>query len=105
MLDLPFSHVGQSSRSWVIVKDEFSTDQNLRFLKVQYLKNELRNKSEFLHVCNKLIELSIAWLHMPKILPNDKLSIYSEDRYGPVFCILYQHNLSVFFVFDEKNLA
>ena len=45
----------------------------------------MREESRFLHVNKKLIGLSLACLDISKLFQIDKLAIYSEDRYGPVY--------------------
>lgn len=38
----------------------------------------------FLYVSSKPIWFGLVWLNMPKLLHNDELETYSEDRYDPV---------------------
>lgn len=66
----PQFYFWQTSRSWVIVKDELSTDQILELLNVQYVKNKLRYPLTVLYVSNKSVGLGLAWLDIAKILQN-----------------------------------
>ena len=69
------------------LKDDISTDPIGRFLKVQYLKSELRNKVYFLYISNKSIQVSLAWLDIPNVFQNNKSTIYSKNRCDLVFFV------------------
>ena len=60
----------------------FSTDQISKFLKVQYLKNELRYEVGFAYVSNRSTGLGLTWLGTPRILQVINQEHIQKTRYG-----------------------
>ena len=76
----PKFHVWQNSNSWVIAQGVITTGQIAQFLKVQYLKNELRYEVVFAYVSNRYIGLRLTRLGMPWVLQSYKSGTYSKEK-------------------------